>query len=103
MIGKLKEEGKQNCSAACTVMEVKFGYPFIYKAESNSSSSITLYFKKYITLRESHLRYEAGNLFAEIGGYTGLLLGVSVLDISKIIGYCWERIQAKMKQFMKGQ
>ena len=84
-------------------MEVKFGYPFIYKEESNSSNSITLYFKKYITLRESHLRYEAGNLFAEIGGYTGLILGVSVLDISKIIGYCWERILAKMNQFIKGQ
>ena len=81
-------------------MEVKYGYPFIYKAQNNSSGSITLYFKKFITLRESHLRYEAGNLFAEIGGYTGLLLGVSVLDFSKIVGYCWEWIQEKVKQLL---
>ena len=106
LIGQLRSDGKETCSAACTVMEVKYGYPFIYEAKKNSSGSITLYFKKLITIRESHLKYEAGSLFAEIGGYTGLLLGVSVLDISKIIGYCWDRIKTctiiqKVKQILR--
>ena len=74
-------------------MEVTYGYPFVYEVKKGSSGFITLYFKTLIAVRENHLKYEAATLFAEIGGYTGLLLGVSVFDFSKIFNYCWERIK----------
>ena len=92
-LGQFRNEKARECSKACTIIEVTYGYPFVYDAKKDSSGSITLFFKTLISVQESHLKYEAATLFAEIGGYTGLLLGVSVFDFSKIFSYCWERIK----------
>lgn len=91
-LGQFGDETAKQCSRACTNLEVSFGYPFIYEAKKNSSGFITLWFKTSIAVRESQLKYDGASLFAEIGGYTGLLLGVSVFDFAKIFNYCLERI-----------
>ena len=40
-----------------------------------------LYFPKNIAKSKEHFLYHSNNLFAEIGGYVGLLLGLSLLDL----------------------
>ena len=84
---------KAGCSKACTYLDVTYGYPFIYELKNGSPSSITLYFKTSVVVRESHLAYDVGSLLAEIGGYTGLLLGISLLDFAKIFKIFLEGIQ----------
>ena len=105
-LGSFRNKRERQCPKACTSLEVSYGYPFIYEAKKDSSGFITLYFKTTIAVRESHLKYESATLFAEIGGYTGLLLGVSVFDFSKIFSYFCEKIQTfgalqRMKEMFK--
>ena len=90
------------CSSACNTMDFTFGYPSIYKTKSNNDTSfVTLYFGKSITVRESHLAYSGSSLFAEIGGYTGLLLGFSLFDFAKFFEFISERIQKVGKKATK--
>ena len=85
----------QQCAHACTYMDITFGYPFIYEIASDAVSSITLYFKTSVALRENHIAYDVASLFAEIGGYSGLLLGVSVFDVlAKPLNFLSQKIKA---------
>ena len=43
-----------------------------------------MYFKSQINVRKNVVSYDEVNLLAEIGGYIGLLLGFSLLDIAKL-------------------
>ena len=65
-------------------MDVTFGYPSIYDGGDNS---MTMYFKASVPVRKNHLAYTKTTLFAEIGGYTGLLLGFSLLDFTKVVNF----------------
>ena len=77
-------------------MDISFGYPSIY--DSTEDSSLTLYFKKSIPIRESHLAYPQSSFLAEIGGYMGLLLGFSLLDLAKVFDLFFIRIQSLGKR-----
>ena len=81
------------CSNACTHLDVVYGYPFIYEVKNGSSSFFTLYFETSIVTRESQVAYDSTDLFADIGGYAGLLLGASVFDFAKIFRLFLEEIQ----------
>ena len=73
-------------------MDVSFGYPSVYEIANISSSTLTMYFKTSIPVRKSHIAYPESSLFAEIGGYTGLLLGFSLLDFTKIVKFFAEKV-----------
>ena len=63
---------------------------------------IKLYFKSQINVRKSMLSYDFAAFVADIGGYLGLLLGISLLDatrvVKKIFSFYWQWIQTKVKQ-----
>ena len=80
----------KGCYRPCDYMDVSFGYPSIYDIKVNSS--LTLYFKKSIPVRESHIAYPTSSLFAEIGGYMGLLLGFSLLDFARVVQCISKRV-----------
>ena len=86
----------KGCYRPCDYMDVSFGYPSIYDNEEDSS--LTFYFKKSIPVRESHLAYPQSSLFAEIGGYMGLLLGFSILDFAKVVNLFCNRIKSLGKR-----
>ena len=77
-------------------MDVSFGHPSEY--DITTDSSLTLYFKKSIQVRESYIAYPESSLFAEIGGYMGLLLGFSLLDFAKVVDIFSKRIQTLGKR-----
>ena len=85
---------QEQCGRPCTCMDVRFSYPYIYNATLDYTM-VEINFKTTVTVRENHLEYDIGNLFSEIGGYTGLLLGVSVLDLSKVLMYFLQKIRAQ--------
>mgnify|MGYP002043244548 FL=1 len=49
-----------------------------------------MYFKSQINVRKNVVSYDEVNLLAEIGGYIGLLLGFSLLDIAKLFRSLFE-------------
>lgn len=86
-------ETVENCPAACNQIDFKFGFPSIYPIKHNSSSQLTMYFGTSVSIRESRIAYDKSSLFAEIGGYTGLLLGFSFFDFAKLFSFFSERVQ----------
>ena len=48
---------------------------------SKEYAMLYLYFPTNLFKSEEHFLYHSNNLFAEIGGYVGLLLGLSLLDL----------------------
>ena len=52
-----------------------------YKDENETDNSIRLAFDKYIKVTTSTYSYTELELLAELGGYVGLFLGLSVFDL----------------------
>lgn len=86
----------KECDQPCDYMDISFGYPATFNVTDNSS--LTFYFRKSIPVRESHLAYPLSSLFAEIGGYMGLLLGFSFLDFANVVESFSRRIQTLGKR-----
>ena len=74
-------------------MDFTFGFPSIYPVKDISKSQITMYFGTTVSIRESRLAYPTSSLWAEIGGYTGLLLGFSFFDCAKLFNFISEQFQ----------
>ena len=77
-------ESTKEWQAACNKIVSSFGFPMIYPIKNNTPSKLIMYFETSVSIWESRLAYDKSSLFAEIGGYTGLLLGFSFFDLSKL-------------------
>ena len=53
--------------------------------ESEDTAYIKMYFKSTIKVKRTVLDYTWLSMLAEIGGYTGLLLGVSVVNVTALV------------------
>ena len=75
--------------------------PVSFAGQANSAkykdkeAYIKYEFKRNINVQSSHLIYTELSLLAEMGGYMGLLLGVSLLDISSIFNTLFIMIRQK--------
>ena len=65
-------------------MDINFGYPII-DTTSIDEAYVKLYFKMAVNIHRNILAYSTLSFLAEVGGYIGLLLGFSLLDLSKVI------------------
>ena len=81
----------EECGKSCVDSLILFGFPNERKINSgfrdkNRQNKTFFHFKIFPTaqIQKSIYSYDFVSMIAEIGGYTGLLLGISVLDISKI-------------------
>ena len=81
----------EQCPLPCNLMELTFGYPMIYDA--TDTPMVAFYFYTWVSVQENRLVFPTSSLFAEIGGYMGLLLGLSVLDIAKFFVVISEKTQ----------
>ena len=78
-------------------MDFRFGVPSIYPIKINSTAKLTIYFPTSVQVRASQLAYAKSSLFAEIGGYTGLLLGFSFFDCAKLFNFFAKKLQKRSK------
>ena len=65
-------------------MDINFGYPII-DTTNIDEAYVKLYFKMAVQIHKNILAYSTLSFLAEVGGYIGLLLGFSLLDLSKVI------------------
>ena len=72
-----------NCSHPCTYMKVKSIESHIDL--DGSSNMLYLNFQGAVTVMRSQYSYNMLSMIAEIGGYVGLFLGYSVLQISGLL------------------
>ena len=77
---------KKFCPLPCVSMQVRFaGLDSTSNDGNENETYVRFYIKDQILVRESHLSYTEVSLLAELGGYIGLLIGVSLMDIATLI------------------
>lgn len=82
------------CNAPCASIDTHFGIPDTQESRKGSIH-LKLYFKQLIAVKESHVSYPLESLFAELGGYMSLILGVSFMDSITLL----ERIGSLLTTF----
>ena len=75
---------ENKCPLPCATMSVSFEPP-IFGLESRNESKTKIFFKRKVKVNKSIWNYTLVSLLAEVGGYVGLLLGVSLMDIGLIL------------------
>ena len=89
----LTKSAFEDCGKSCIDSVILFGFPSERKIDIGikqdriRQNKTYVHFKIFPTaqIQKSIYSYDFVSMIAEIGGYTGLLLGISVLDISKIL------------------
>ena len=61
--------------------------PYGSDSVSQNEAFVKFYLKNIIRIQSSFLNHTLISLLAEIGGYVGLLLGMSLLDVTKVISW----------------
>ena len=62
-------------------MEISVGIPDVGNDGSDNEAYIMIYIKSDVKVKTVILYYDLTTLFAELGGYTGMFLGVSFVDL----------------------
>ena len=52
---------------------------------NENETYVKFYMKEQIQVKRSHMNYSEVSFFAEVGGYIGMLLGVSLVDFASLI------------------
>ena len=72
------------CPRSCLEVHADFGSKEKYQNEDNSGN-LTLEFHQFVKVSKSYWEYDGIELVAEVGGYVGLFLGVSVNQVRLVI------------------
>ena len=73
-------EAIASCGIPCSIMDINFGYPII-DTTNIEEAYVKLYFKMAVNIHRNILAYSTLSFLAEVG----LLLGFSLLDLSKVL------------------
>ena len=88
-----------NCSDPCRVISVSANW-VMRKAIQKDSKAI-FYFSNRVKVVRSYYAYSSLSLIAEIGGYFGLFLGVSINQITYLTSFAQERVQKYIQWWPK--
>ena len=75
---------KGSCMLPCASMDIFFGVLFD-GIRNDGKSFLRIYLKNNVKFQQTVYDYTLLSLLAEIGGYTGLLLGISVANITTLL------------------
>ena len=75
----------------CSTMDPDLGLPFVGK-QDDGIAYLKMYMLSTVKVKKTVLDYTWLSMLAEIGGYTGLLLGVSVVNVTGVIDKCLDNL-----------
>ena len=81
----VKKSRNETCILPCSSADVYFGVLFHDSIREDGKSKINIYFKSSVDVQQTIYDYTFLSFLAEIGGYTGLLLGASVVNFNGIL------------------
>ena len=85
---------KLHCQIPCATMGVTF--PSLSHGNGSPDEAFAeLYLHHVIKVQTSFWSYSIISLLAEVGGYVGLLLGMSLLDVKKVIQWLFTFYNSK--------
>ena len=79
-------------------MQFFFGFPIVNKHKSETEVYVKIYVKSNVKVKSVILYYDMTSLVADVGGYIGMLLGVSLVDLTII---CNSAFAKAVKLFME--
>lgn len=89
---EMKANGQRDlCHKPCERTEVFSGMAFSDSVEEELAK-IKIYLKTTTKVKKSVLDYPVLTMIAEIGGYTGLLLGISLVNLTSVLDRFFERL-----------
>ena len=65
---------------------------------NENETYVKFYIKEQIPVRKSHLSYSVVTLLAALGGYVGLIIGVSLMDIVSVIDQIFAKCVRKFQK-----
>lgn len=71
------------CERSCSTIEVLTGLPD--RGVIDDVGYIKIYLKSTTKVKKAVLDYQWVTMIAEIGGYTGLLLGISLVNLTNVL------------------
>ena len=66
----------------CAWIDVTLGLPHVSQKHRKGGAYLRLYFKSHLKIKSIISYYDISSLIADIGGYTGMLLGISLIDLT---------------------
>ena len=90
MVFDIYQKNRRNqedlCPSSCKFTNMYFGPPVtgLRNIEDQDRGSAVFYFRRDIKTTNEYYLYSITSMFAEIGGYVGLLLGVSLFKLADI-------------------
>ena len=75
----------------CSGFDVFLGLPFINEGNNPKEAYIRLYVNPKIKVKSIVIYYDSTTFAGEVGGYIGMLLGVSLVDIAIIFNSTFTR------------
>ena len=66
----------------CAWIDVTLGMPHVSQDHQKEGAFIRLYFKSHLKIKSIISYYDFSSLIADVGGYTGMLLGISLIDLT---------------------
>ena len=84
---------KSGCNKPCSYVTLRTTTIFEREKYHNSIVRVVIYFKENITVTKAYHIYSGLTLIAEIGGYVGLFLGVSMNQLGNLLDMFIHHIQ----------
>ena len=83
----------------CLLIQQKIGFECCYR----NTSGINLFFRETsLEVYQQEFLYGANNFIADVGGYLGLLLGVSIFSFYQVLVSTFEKLLGKSKNKKTG-
>ena len=83
----------------CARMDIFLGLPFIDSEQPDHEASIRIYIKSDVKVKSVIMYYDFTTLAAEVGGYIGMFLGISLVDFTIICNSAlFKVVSMKLKQ-----
>jgi hypothetical protein len=73
---------REHNTEPCISMNVFPGIPIVSEGQSEQEASIRVYMKTNVRVKTMILYYDFTTLAADIGGYIGMCLGISLIDLT---------------------
>ena len=74
----------------CELYDVDLGLPVIDSDDNPMNEAyVKLYLKTKVRIKKTVIYYDSTTFAAEIGGYVGMFLGVSLVDIAILFNSCF--------------
>ena len=85
----------QTSNQPCATMDIFLGLPFTSPHSNEEEAYFKIYLKTAVKVKKTVLDYDYLTAIGEFGGYTGLLLGISLVDILIRLNRLFIRIVSK--------